>query len=142
MKEEAFRIHGEFPYILDDIVNIKKHFPDKSVDAVFSIYTLFHFPPENIEKLIADISDILKDDGIFFLSYQIGSGEELADEPYLGEDGKNALYMSYYNDDVIDKLLKKYNLVKVYQKEKVETLDVAINSNNNITIYKIVKKVK
>ena len=140
MKEYAYKIHGEFPYILDDIVNIKNHFEGNSVDAVFAVYSLFHLPDEDLKKVLNDIYDILKDNGIFIFSYQIGTKEEFADEPYLGEQGRNVLYMNYQTNEKIKSLLSAFKYVELYEKEKVETVDGAINSNNNITVFKILKK--
>ena len=142
MRDEAFKIHGEFPYILDDMVNIKKHFKDNSVDAVFAVYSLFHLPKEDLQKLLSDIYDILKEDGIFLFTYQLGSGEEFADEPYLGEEGKNALYMSYQTDDEMESILKQFKFIKLFKKEKVETVEGAINGNDNVTSYSIIRKGK
>ena len=141
MKEEAFNIHGEFPYILDDMVNIKRYFKDNSVDAVFAVYSLFHLPQEDLKKVISDIYDILKEGGVFLFTYQLGSGEEFADEPYLGEKGKNALYMHYQTDAGIESILKPFKFIKLYKKEKTETVEGAINSNNNVTVYRIIRKV-
>lgn len=142
MREEAFKIHGEFPYILDDMVNIKKYFKDNSVDAVFAVYSLFHLPQEDLKRVLSDIYDILKEDGVFLFTYQLGSGEEFADEPYLGEKGKNALYMSYQTDDEMESILKPFKFIKLYKKEKTETVEGAINSNDNVTAYRIIRKSK
>lgn len=142
MRDEAFKIHGKFPYILDDMVNIKDYFEDNSVDAVFAVYSLFHLPKEDLQKLLSDIYDILKEGGIFLFSYQVGSGEEFADEPYLGEEGKNALYMSYQTDDEMDSILKQFKFIKLFKKEKVETVEGAINGNDNVTSYSIIRKGK
>lgn len=142
MREEAFKIHGEFSYILDDMINIKKYFKDNSVDAVFAVYSLFHLPQEDLKRVLSDIYDILKEGGVFLFTYQLGSGEEFADEPYLGEKGKNALYMSYQTDDEMESILKPFRFIKLYKKEKTETVEGAINSNNNVTAYKIIRKSK
>ena len=140
MREEAFKIHGEFSYILDDMVNIKNYFKNDSVDAVFAVYSLFHLPQEDFKKVLSDIYDILKVGGVFLFSYQLGTGEEFADEPYLGEKGKNALFMSYQTDDEIESIIGGYKYIKLYKKEKTETVDGAINSNDSITSYRIIKK--
>lgn len=142
MREEAFKIHGEFSYILDDMINIKKYFKDNSVDAVFAVYSLFHLPQEDLKRVLSDIYDILKEGGVFLFTYQLGSGEEFADEPYLGEKGKNALYMSYQTDDEMESILKPFRFIKLYKKEKTETVEGAINSNNNVTAYRIIRKRK
>lgn len=142
MREEAFKIHGEFPYILDDMINIKKYFKDNSVDAVFAVYSLFHLPQEDLKRVLSDIYDILREGGVFLFTYQLGSGEEFADEPYLGEKGKNALYMSYQTDDEMESILKPFRFIKLYKKEKAETVEGAINSNDNVTVYRIIRKSK
>lgn len=142
MKEEAYKIHGKFPYILDDIVNIKQHFENNSIDAVFSVYTLFHLPKEDFKKVITDIYDILKVNGIFLFSYQIGQGEEMVDEPYLKETGHNCLYMNYQKNEEIDELLSNFAYKKIYRKEKIETSEVAINSNSATTVFLLIKKIK
>lgn len=142
MREEAFKIHGEFSYILDDMINIKKYFKDNSVDAVFAVYSLFHLPQEDLKRVLSDIYDILKEGGVFLFTYQLDSGEEFADEPYLGEKGKNALYMSYQTDDEMESILKPFRFIKLYKKEKTETVEGAINSNDNVTAYRIIRKGK
>ena len=142
MKKEAFRIHGEFPYILDDMMNMKKYFKDNSVDAVFAVYSLFHLPLDDFKKVLSDIHGILRDGGILLFSCQLGSGEEFTDEPYLGEKGKNMLYMSYQTDDEIESILKPLKFVEIYRKNKIETHDTAINRDNATTAYRIVRKVE
>lgn len=142
MKECAYRIHGKFSYIVDDMINIKKHFSNESLDAIFAVYSLFHLPTEDYKKLFSDIYDILKVNGIFLFSYQIGQGEEMVDEPYLNENGKNVLYMNYQTNEEIKELLNLYSYKELYRKEKIETLDSAINSNNVKTAFVLVKKIK
>lgn len=142
MRDCAYKLHGEFSYIIDDMVNLKNHFTNNSVDAVFAVYSLFHLPKENLKKLLSDIYDILKVNGIFLFTYQIGQGEEMADEPYLNDNGKNVLYMSYQTNEEIKKLLDSFSYTELYRKEKVETSDSAINSNDVTTAFVLVKKIK
>lgn len=94
MRDCAYRLHGEFPYIIDDMVNLKKHFPANSIDAIFAVYSLFHLPKKDFKQLLEDIYDVLKINGVFLFSYQVGQGEEMVDEPYLNENGKKVLYMT------------------------------------------------
>ena len=142
MKKEAFRIHGEFPYVLDDMMNVKKYFKYNSIDAVFAVYSLFHLSLDDFKKVLSNIHDILRDGGIFLFSHQLGSGEEFTDEPYLGEKGKNMLYMSYQTDYEIESVLKPLKFVEIYRKNKIETHDTAINRDNATTAYRIVRKVE
>lgn len=140
MKDCAYKLHGEFPYMLDDMVNVKKHFEKNSIDAVFAVYSLFHLPMEDLKQVLANVSYILKDEGVLLFSYQVGQGEEMADEPYLQEKGKKVLYMSYQTNEEIKDLLNKFSFKEVYRKEKVETLDSAINNNSSTTVFVIAKK--
>lgn len=139
MKEEAFRIHGEFPYILDDMVNIKNHFESGSVDAVFAVYSLFHLPKDDLRKVLSDAHDILKENGVILMSYQLGNGEEFTDEPYLGENGKKVLYVNCQTKEEMESILRSLGFVDVYKKEKVETVDGAVN-NTATTVFRIIKK--
>ena len=118
MKDEAFKIHGEFPYILDDMVNVRNHFKDNSVDAVFAVYSLFHLPKDDLREVLSDVYDILKEKGIILMSYQLGDGEEFTDEPYSGESGKKKLYISYQAKDEMDSILKSLGFVDIYIKKK------------------------
>ena len=140
MKEYAFKLHGEFPYIVDDMLNIKNHFDNESVDAVFAVYSLFHLPLDDLKILIKDIYDILKDNGIIFLSFSIGNGEKLVDEPYLKENGKNILYMNYLTKDEIYNLLNNNNFNVLYETEKHEIGDNVIGEDGNDAIYIIARK--
>ena len=140
MRREAFRIHGEFAYICDDMVNVKNHFKNDSADAIFAVYSLFHLPQDDFCRVLSDAHDILKDNGIIVLSYQLGAGEEFADEPYLGEKGKKVLYMNYQADGEVEAILESLGFMDIYKKKKVETVDGAINSNNAITVFRIMRK--
>ena len=142
MREYAYKLHGEFPYIVDDMMNLKKYFADNSLDAVFAVYSLFHLPKDDLKKLFADVYDVLKVNGVFLFTYQIGQGEEMVDEPYLNENGKKVLYMSYQTNEEIKKLLDSFSYTELYRKEKVETSDSAINSNDVTTAFVLVKKIK
>lgn len=142
MRDYAYKIHGEFPYIVDDMINLKKYFANNSLDAVFAVYSLFHLPMEDLKQLLSDIYDVLKNNGIFLFTYQIGKGEEMVDEPYLNENGKKVLYMSYQTNDEIKNLLDLFSFTELYRKEKIETSESAINSNEITTAFVLVKKTK
>ena len=142
MRNYSYKLHGEFPYIVDDMMNLKKYFADNSLDAVFAVYSLFHLPKDDLKKLFADVYDVLKVNGVFLFTYQIGQGEEMVDEPYLNENGKKVLYMSYQTNEEIKKLLDSFSYTELYRKEKVETSDSAINSNDVTTAFVLVKKIK
>ena len=142
MKDYAYELHGEFPYIVDDMINLKQYFSSNSLDAVFAVYSLFHLPPNDFKKILTDVCDVLKVNGIFLFTYQIGQGEEMVDEPYLKENGKKVLYMSYQTNKEINDLLNSLSYKEIYRKEKIETSESAINSNDVTTVFILVKKQK
>lgn len=140
MQEYAYLLHGNFSYINDDMVNLKDYFSSNSIDAIFAVYSLFHLPNNDLKNLFANVYDVLKDNGIFLFTYQVGLGEEMTDEPYLEDKGKNVVYMNYQTDEEINNYLEQFSFKLVFKKEKIETSDAAINSNNITTVFIIVKK--
>ncbi len=140
MREKAFQIHGEFPYIVDDMMNLKNHCAAESLDAVFAVYSLFHLPKDDFVKIFADIRDVLKPGGLLLFSYQVGQGEEFADEPYLGAEGKGACYMDYHTREEVAGLLKNYGFESLWTKEKIETTETAVNNNDAIVAFNLVRK--
>ena len=122
MRNYAYKLHGEFPYILERERERGRK--------------------EDFKKLFTDIYDVLKVNGVFLFTYQIGKGEEIVDEPYLNEGGKKVLYISYQTNEEIKKLLDSFSYTELYRKEKIETSTSAINSNNITTAFLLVKKIK
>ena len=82
MKDYAYKLHGNFPYILDDMLNLKKYFKDNSVEAVFAAYSLFHLPDTDLKNVLSDIYAILKENGIFLFSYRVDNKEEYSETIY------------------------------------------------------------
>ena len=140
MMKYAKEIFPNIQYILDDIINIKKYYKENEIDGIIAMYSLFHIPKENINTLFLDINNILKENGLFCFSMQLGNGEEFADEPYLKEDGKNVLYMNYINRNQIHELLNESNFEIIYETEKHEEGDNVIGENGNDAIYIIARK--
>ena len=81
----------------------------------------------------------MKENGVILMSYQLGNGEEFTDEPYLGENGKKVLYVNCQTEEEMESILRSLGFVDVYKKEKVETVDGAIN-NTATTVFRIIKK--
>lgn len=138
MKKNALRMFPGIPYILDDIVNVKNHFSDSSVDGVIAMYSLFHIPREELKRTIDDIKSILKYNGIFCLSLQLGNGEAFVDEAYLNDAGKKVLYINYLNKGEIYDLLNDFDII--YQSQKREVGDNVIGDEGNDAIYIICQK--
>lgn len=140
MMRKSKEYFGELPYILDDMLNVKQYFKNKSLDGIIAFYSLFHVPRENINDLFSDINDILKDNGIFCFAVQLGNGEKYVDEPYLKEDGKSILYMNFFTKEYIDDLLIKNNFKKIFEKTKSEVGENELGAESNTKIFIIARK--
>lgn len=66
----------------------------------------------------------------------------MVDEPYLDDRGKKCLYMRYYKNENIKELISIYSFEELFRKEKIETLDSAINCKKAITVFLLLKKTK
>lgn len=140
MKNNALRLFPKLPYILDDIINIKNHFNDNTVDGIVALYSLFHIPKEELKNLFYDINNVLVENGTLCFSLQLGSGESFVDEPYLKEAGKNVLYMNYVSKKEIYDILFENNFEILFEKEKREIGDNVLGEDGNDAIYIICKK--
>ena len=130
MKKYAEKTYPNIQFILDDIINIKNHFNEKSTDGIIAMYSLFHIPKEDINQLFKDINSILKDNGIFCFTLQLGNDEEFVDEPYLKENGKKVLYVNYLNKNEIYNLLNESNFNILYEEECQEIGDNVIGNKS------------
>lgn len=142
MMRKSKDFFGELPYILDDMLNVKSHFENESLDGIIAFYSLFHIPKENIDSLFCDINDLLKENGIFCFSVQLGNGEGYIDEPYLKEDGKNVLYMNFFTKEYINELLEKNHFKKIFERTKSEIGENELGSESNRKIFIIARKQK
>ncbi len=52
------------------------------------------------------------------------------------------LYVNYQTDDEMESILKSLNFAEIYKKNKIETVDGAINGSNVATAYRIVKRIE
>ena len=139
MMNNALKLFPKIPYILDDILNINNHFNLETVDGVIALYSLFHIPKENMNTVLKNINNILKDNGYFLVAFQLGNDESFVDEPYLKETGKNVLYMNYYSKKDLEKLFTENNFKIIYKEIKKEIGNNTIGNNDTIII--IAKKV-
>ena len=118
MMNNALKLFPKIPYILDDIVNINNHFNLETVDGVIALYSLFHIPKGNMITVLKNINNILKDNGYFLVTFQLGNDESFVDKPYLKETGKNVLYMNYYSKKDLEKLFTENNFKIIYKEIK------------------------
>ena len=140
MMRKSREFFGEIPYVLDDMLNVKKHFNNENFDGIIAFYSLFHIPRENLDILFADINDILRENGVFGFVVQLGDGENYIDEPYLKEEGKGILYCNFFSKELIDKLLYQNNFEKIFQTEKQEIGNNELGNDSNTKVFVIARK--
>lgn len=140
MMKKAKEFYPSIPYILDDMINIKEHFKDNFFDGIIACYSLFHIPKEDLDTLFSDIKDLLKENGILCFVVQLGHGEDFIDEPYLKEQGKNALYFNFFSKEQINELLQKHNFQKIYEIEKEEIGENELGGDGNSKVFVIARK--
>lgn len=142
MRRKAKEYFGDIPYILDDMLNIKNHFEENSLDAIIAFYSIFHVPAEDLDKLFSDMNSVLKEDGILCFSVQLGNGECFVDEPYLKEAGKDVLYLNFFTTELINSLLKNNGFEKVFETTKNEVGENELGNDKNQKVFVIAKKVE
>ena len=140
MMRNALALFPNIPYILDDILYLRKHFEDKSTDGIVAFYSLFHIPKDDMKILLKDIRKVLKSAGYFLSSFQLGTGEEFVDEPYLNDKGNKVLFMNYYSKEELLALFEENDFEIINQYEKRETGDNAIGEDGNDAIFILAKK--
>lgn len=140
MMKKAKELYPNVPYLLDDIVHVKKHFSNETFDGILAFYSLFHIPKEEINQVFSNIYDLLKENGIFCFVVQLGEGEDFIDEPYLKEDGKNILYFHYFTKEQIDYFIQQHHFQKLYESMKEEVGENELGDLGNSKVFVIVKK--
>lgn len=142
MMRKSKEFYGDIPYILDDMLNIKNHYNEESLDGIIAFYSLFHIPREDIMNLFSDMKDVLKVNGLLCFCVQLGDGEGYIDEPYLNEEGKGVLYFNGFTEEFINELLDKNNFEMLYESRKQEVGDNELGNDSNTKIFMIAKKIK
>ena len=142
MQRKAKEFYGDIPYILDDMLNVGKHFKKESLDGIIAFYSIFHIPAEDLNKLFSDMNDILKEKGILCFCVQLGNGECFVDEPYLEEAGKNVLYLNFFTTELINSLLKNNGFKKIFETTKNEVGENELGNNSNTKVFVIAQKIK
>ncbi len=81
----------------------KLEYPDKSFDAVFAAYVIFHAPKKEIIPAMKEFCRVLKPNGILYVAVQEGSGEKFIKEPF---DRKLEIFIKFFSEDELKKLIE------------------------------------
>ncbi|MBU3912922.1 MAG: class I SAM-dependent methyltransferase [Nanoarchaeota archaeon] len=81
--------------------------PEKSFDVVWAYTSLLHIPKKNIEKVIGKIKEILKDKGLFVVSFKEGEGEGFVDF----KEGGRRWFSLYTNEEARELLERHFDII-------------------------------
>lgn len=74
------KFHGEF--IVDDILNIDRHYKENYFDVIVAIEVIEHISPPRIFKLYKKVYKLLKSEGLFIISTPLNEGlSKMKDNP-------------------------------------------------------------
>lgn len=108
----AKKKYPKLNFLLDDFLNIEKHFDEDSIDGLIAIYSLYFIPKEQFEVMLKSLSKVLKNGGLFLFVTQIGTGEDYITTPLMTEnDIKEELYVNYYMKDELEEILNRNNFI-------------------------------
>lgn len=108
----AKKKYPKLNFLLDDFLNIEKHFDENSIDGLIAIYSLYFIPKEQFEEMLKSLSKVLKNGGLFLFVTQIGTGEDYITTPLMTEnDIKEELYVNYYMKDELEEILNRNNFI-------------------------------
>ena len=110
-------------FICDNILNIKNHFKENSIDGAISIYSLYFIPKEELDSFFKSLSFIMKPNAKMLIITIVGNGEEYINTPLMKDNGvEENLYVNYYMQDDLKKIINNNGFTIDYFKKK-EMLD-------------------
>jgi ubiquinone/menaquinone biosynthesis C-methylase UbiE len=92
-------------------------YEEKSFSFAFSHHTIFHMTKKDIIKSIQEMERVLVKNGLLFLnvrsvnSSDYGHGKELGPGEYLSKHGTEEVIHSYFEDNEIDDVLSKFDII-------------------------------
>lgn len=102
--EKAKKNAPKADFRLMDIVNME--LPENSFDGVWAIASLLHIEKKDIPGVAKKVYDILKPDGVWYISVKEGEGEVLKpDKRYNGAEK----FWSFFKKDELESLLRSSN---------------------------------
>lgn len=101
---------------------------DKKYDGIYARNSLLHVPKDEFIQSVENMTDLLKDEGIFWATLKAGKGE-LYD--------KKGRFFSYYSIDELEKMLSKIKDISIVE---IKQYNNEANPKDNPIIEFIVKK--
>ena len=117
-KEMSITAKQKFPKIDFRQQDIRElDFSLNSFDGIFASFSLIHLPKKDIPSLLKKFHQILKQNGILYISLQGGESEEtFIDEPFKPDE---KLFLNIMSFDEIKNLLTKNNfsIIEKYERK-------------------------
>ena len=108
----------KFPQIDFRLMDIRKiNFKPNSFDGIFASFSLIHIPKKDVPNILKKFYQILKNNGIVYVSLHEGNSEEIfVDEPLKPSE---KLFLKIFSYEEIRNLLVKsgFTIIKKYQRK-------------------------
>lgn len=108
--------------------NIKDHnFSDKKYDAIVSAYSMIHFKKDEALFILSKIFDLLKDNGLFFISVHSGQSEErIMPEPF---NPSVSFFLNIFSIDELKHLLQAagFSILDIFERGAEEVAEMDYN---------------
>lgn len=111
MLKNAKKLYPGLAFEQHDILQLP--FPDKSFDGIVLAYVIEHFNTDGLAQLKKEISRLLVDDGLLYITSHEGSNEEIISDP-LDEDV--SIYYNFISVDTIKDLFSDFTPLSVYSR--------------------------
>ncbi|MFB6099873.1 MAG: class I SAM-dependent methyltransferase [Candidatus Nanohalobium sp.] len=118
LSDEMLRVaqenFGDLDFRKQDLRNLD--FPENSFDGIVASFSLIYLEKSDVPKALEDFREMIKDDGLLFISVQIGESRELlVDDPVVEGD----IFMNVVTKNEIHKLLTEngFKVMEEHQRE-------------------------
>lgn len=106
MLRNAQRLYPNLTFKKQDILHTS--YPNQSFNGIVLAYVIEHFNDEGLVKLRDELSRLLCDGGLLFITSHEGSGEEIIADPL---DEKVSIYYNFLTKEKIDSIFSGFRCV-------------------------------
>lgn len=99
-------------------------FKEKVFDGIWAYTSLLHLPKEKLRGVLEVLSNLLKEDGVFFIGMRKGNYEGYQENPRAPETKR---FISLYSDQELRERLSKRFQIKFYSETRPDEKRVYLN---------------
>ncbi len=111
MLNNARKLYPDLTFENQNILTIS--YPNNSFDGIVLAYVIEHFNNEGLLKLRDEITRLLRDGGLLFITSHEGNSEEILSDPL---DENISIYYNFLTSDKIDSLFSDFQRVSYYSR--------------------------